>query len=194
MTMGILGVVAAGLWIIARWDEPLPLRGRMYWLIIAGALAEGGAIRLLTTGKLAGYGPALWIAGGCLLLAGVTDVVIGQAYNFVWWPVLAAGLASLRGVQASMLWPLCLFLLLQFTLFGAMYGRADRYAFCVCALLETGMGAGMYGYLLHMFLSWALLVLVQAVRRNIDKRGNLKRPVPFLPYIAIAFWIVLACQ
>lgn len=194
MTMVILGIVMAGLWIIARWDAPLPLKGWMYWFILAGALAEGSVIRRLTAGGLSEGCLALSVVGGCLLLASVTDMTLGEVYNFVWWPALAAGLVLLRNARGMGLLPLGFFLLLQFAGFRSMYGRADCYAFCVCAVVEAAAGMGLYGFLVHMFLSWALLFLAQAVRGNIDKRGNLKQPVPFLPYIAASFWLSLVLE
>lgn len=192
MIIVILGIVMAGLWIIAKWDMPLPLRGRTYWAILAGAIAEGNIIKRLTAGGLSGDCLMLSIVGGCLLLASVTDMAICQVYNFVWWPALAAVLVLVRDVWGAGLWPLVFFLLLQFVVFRSMYGRADCYAFCVCAVAEAAVGMGIYGFVVHMFLAWVLLFLTQAVQGNIDKGGNLRRPVPFLPYITASFWLALA--
>lgn len=83
------------------------------------------------------------------------------------------------------------FLSLQFSLFYGMYGKADTYAFCVCAMAETSLEWGMKGYLLHMLVSFLWLALIQGGRHNIAKTGNLKEPVPFLPYITLAFCTLL---
>lgn len=83
------------------------------------------------------------------------------------------------------------FLFLQRFLFDRFYGRADVYAFCACGLLESVFGIGLLGYLLHMAGAFLLLAVVQGVKRNIGTNGNLKRAVPFLPYIVFSFWIVL---
>ena len=72
-----------------------------------------------------------------------------------------------------------------------MYGRADCYAFCVCAMAETACGMGFAEYLFHMLIAFGILAMVQFARRNIDTKGNLKHPVPFIPYIAAAFVLVL---
>ncbi len=42
----------------------------------------------------------------------------------------------------------------------------------------------MQTLLLHMALAFIQLGVVQAFKRNINQKGNLKVPVPFLPYIA----------
>lgn len=84
-----------------------------------------------------------------------------------------------------------LFVLLQLKLFSKMYGRADCYAFCVCALAEAAAGLGIVEFLIHMLAAFCLLAVIQGIHRNIDRRGNLKQPVPFLPYITLAFWTLL---
>ena len=86
---------------------------------------------------------------------------------------------------------LLLFGLLQEKIFSRMYGRADCHAFLICALTECAMGFRMKEYLLHMLLALFLLVVVQAIRKNIGKNGNLKKAVPFMPYITISFWLVM---
>ncbi len=78
---------------------------------------------------------------------------------------------------------------LQLLLAGRIYGRADGYAFCACALTEALLGISAVGFLLHMLFAYCLLFAVQLARRNINGRGNLRRPVPFLPYITAAFWM-----
>lgn len=85
---------------------------------------------------------------------------------------------------------LVVFCALQLLLFSRLYGLADCYAFCVCAVVECGYGAGMGDFLMHCFLAVGLLLPVQAVKRNLNKYGNLKKPVPFLPYITVSFYLV----
>ena len=94
-------------------------------------------------------------------------------------------------LEINFLLELGFFVLLQLLLFPKMYGRADCYAFSVCAVAEAAAGLSLTGYLLHMLLSFILLAFVQALCHNIDRRGKLRRPVPFLPYITLAFWALL---
>lgn len=189
-----------GLAVIGRWDRPLSI-GRTGWMrILTGAAAE-----LLCIMEFSGGRPVwkvfLWaVLGGSLLLACATDSLICQVYNFTWWIALAAalplwcsrkepgaGTGTWLGAQA------CLFLFvgLQLVLGGRIYGRADGYAFCVCAVAEAAVGMDLTGFLTQMLTAYTLLFVVQAVRRNVDKRGNLRDKVPFLPYITAAFWLHL---
>lgn len=136
---------------------------------------------------------ALWAILWCSLLYGcITDMKSQLVYNFTWWfGGLAAGGLLWRslyaGQPAAALWDLAVYMILQFGLFSRMYGKADCYAFCVCAIAETALGMGFRDYLVLMLLSLSLLFPVQLLRRNIAKNGNLRKPVAFLPYITAAF-------
>lgn len=139
---------------------------------------------------------ALWgVIALCLLSACITDCRSCQVYNVTWWVSGAAAVALLLGERGrpeiGLFLELGFFVLLQLLLFPKMYGRADCYAFSVCAVAEAAAGLSLRGYLLHMLLSFMLLAFVQALRHNIDRRGNLRQPVPFLPYITLAFWALL---
>lgn len=193
----ILGIVTAGLCIIRKWDEPLPLNSREYLGILTAALLTRKLIPIIT-GETGEGSLLLSVVGGCLLLASVTDLTLCQIYNFTWWPALSAAaillwqslqMSEMREPKETLL-SLLTFLILQFAFFCRMYGKADSYAFCVCAIVEASRGMKAAGFLAHMLLSYTLLLLAQAVRGNLNKRGNLKKPVPFLPYITISFWLV----
>ena len=49
------------------------------------------------------------------------------------------------------------------------------------------LGMEAEDYLKHMILAYGMLIVHQIYRDNIAKNGRLKKPVPFLPYIAGAF-------
>ena len=203
MTGVILGMVGAGALIIRKWDAGLPLDRQRQFYILAASVLEGNIIMLLTEGEPGYVRFLLSVIGGSLLLASVTDILLCQVHNFIWWPALAAALILLGSrccrhclyeagaFSWDRLLSLVVYVLVQLVVFGRMYGRADSYAFCVCAVAEAAGGMDIMGMLVHMFLAYSILVPVQAWHRNIDKKGNLIRPVPFLPYIAIAFWAVL---
>jgi len=136
--------------------------------------------------------PSCVLLAGCLLFACVTDCASRLVYNFVWWIGAAAAGISLwgrlwQGLTGWVLADLGLFFLLQLLVFQHMYGKADCYAFCVCAIAEASLGMGLPGYLLHMLFSVIFLFPVQLFRRNIKSTGNLKTPVAFLPYITVSF-------
>ncbi|MDE7044462.1 MAG: hypothetical protein K2O97_05510 [Acetatifactor sp.] len=136
---------------------------------------------------------ALWIILWCSLLYGcITDIKSQLVYNFTWWfgGLAAGGLlweSLCAGQAAAVLGHLTVYMALQLGLFARMYGRADCYAFCVCAIAEASLGKGFSDHLVLMLLALFLLFPVQLLRRNIARNGNLKRPVAFLPYIATAF-------
>ncbi len=197
----ILAIVALGVFLIGKWDEPLPLRGKSWPWIFAGAAAEFVSIMVI-----AGDSPVreklLWaVIGGSLLLACVMDGLLCQVYNFTWWIFLSAALALLwcrcrvlmeRGLLSfDMLGILLTFIGIQLLLRERIYGTADSYAFCVCAFAETVLGLDVAGFLTHMLLAYLLLFGTQLARRNLNRKGNLQEPVPFMPYITAAFWMTL---
>lgn len=196
----ILGTVAAGLFLIGRMDRAVkPATG-----IMAGVLATG-----LAGGGLLGwlFGPGdffsrllLALVVGCLLLACVTDVVMYQVYDFVWW-ISGAAAAMLLWARLwvtndvrnglGILFGLTVFWIVQIWVFGRLYGKADCYAFCVCAVAETGLGMGLELIVTHMVFAFGMLVPVQFISKNITLRGNLKKPVAFIPYITAGFYLLL---
>lgn len=138
----------------------------------------------------------LWgVIAVCLLFACITDCRTREVYNVTWWAAGAAAamllLAERERLDIYFLLELVFFILLQLLLFPKMYGRADCYAFSVCAVAEAAAGLSLAGFFLHMLLSFIFLAFVQALRHNIGKGGNLRQPVPFLPYITLAFWALL---
>lgn len=194
-------IVAIGITLIGRWDESLPLKAGSVMWILAGAAAESVCIMMVVKGGSV-CEKFLWaVFGGSLLLASLTDSLLCQVYNFTWWISLAAvfGLFCCRLDMLmendfpflDALGEMMLFGGLQLLLRGRIYGCADSYAFCVCALSEMTLGISGPGFLTHMLFAYFLLFPVQVMRRNIDCKGNLRKPVPFLPYITAAFWITL---
>lgn len=193
MSAVILGTVAVGLWLIGRLDQKIRPGKKVCVAVLAACTAWEALI-----GLILGQGEfltrlSLSLIMGCLLLACITDIAICQVYNFVWWisGALAIVLIIGRRPGASAVWEVLLFGVIQMTLFARMYGKADCYAFCVCAAAEAELGFRLSGFLFHMLVSFLLLAAVQTVRRNIGPGGQLKRPVPFLPYITAGFYLML---
>lgn len=198
MSPVILGTAAAGLLCIGRYDKRIVPGRKVTVMIAAAGFVGSGLLRWrLGPGEIF---PRLLLSVviGCLLLACMTDVVIYRVHNFVWW---AAGLAAvilffcrrresfrLFGNEVS---GILIFCALQIFLFGKMYGRADCYAFCVCAAAEAGLGMGLTEFLTHMYFSFLLLAAVQVFRKNISLKGHLKKPVAFLPYITAGFYLII---
>ena len=188
-----MGTIAAGLWLIGRLEQRIR-PGKRERAVVFAACILGDVLSSLISGQgefLTRLSLSLLI--GCLLLACITDIAICQVYNFVWW-ISGAAVAVLftgRRLEASAVWEIMLFVVVQLALFARMYGKADCYAFCVCAIAEAGLGFGPAGFLMHMLVSFLLLAAVQALRGNIGSGGRLKRPVPFLPYITAGFYLML---
>lgn len=201
MTLITLGTVAAGLYLIEKMDQVIKLSApNILVIVMAGVLGNWLLIWRMGPQELLSR-VFMAVILGCLLLACVTDLAICQVHNFVWWiGGAAAGLllwAELRGAPAAVsnvLPELFAFCVIQIVLFGRLYGRADCYAFCVCAGALAGLGLGFMEFLQHMILAFLLLTVVQAFRKNISLKGNLKKPVPFLPYITTAFYLLLPCE
>ena len=200
MTPVILGTVAAGLLLIGRMDRTIKPTTRA----MAGVLAAG-----LAGGRLPGwlFGPGdffsrllLALVVGCLLLACVTDMVMYQVYDFVWW-IGGAASAILLWIRLwvtddirngfGILSGLTVFWLVQLLVFGRLYGKADCYAFCVCAAAEAGLGMGLELIVTHMVFAFGMLVPIQFISKNITIRGNLNKPVAFIPYITAGFYLLL---
>lgn len=136
----------------------------------------------------------LFLFSCCLLCAVLEDIKYQSVKRVVWWVggVLGWLLCCSNGnTGSSLILEVFLFGILQFGLFSRFYGKADCFAFVCCSLVLAAYGGGLREYLLHMLLAISLLGGVQILRDNINTRGNLKRPVAFIPYIAPAFYLVL---
>ena len=186
--------------IIQKLDPPnWIISPKQYWIfvgwsginavVISSILCVDGMTKLL-----------LAIFGGCLLFACITDCKTCEVYQFTWWIAGAAGggifckmLSNSDGIGIASLGTLLFFGLLQETFFCKFYGRADCHAFVVSALAIYGMGMELRNCLNHMLYAFVGVAIVQLFRHNINRRGNLKRPVAFIPYITVAFWINLCC-
>lgn len=154
-------------------------------LLVGCCLGAGYAAQLSSPQR-----PLLWL--GYLMLAvyltvcAITDLQTCKVYDILQVPAAVAG-AVLCLYQAPL--PgggkgLVIFALLQYFLFMRFYGEGDVMAFQICSLYLVARGGDLQTLLLHMALAFILLGGVQVLRRNINQKGNLKVPVPFLPYIA----------
>ena len=134
--------------------------------------------------------PMLWfvysVLAVYLTVCVFTDLRACIVYDFLQLPGAMAGalFCLSRPLPAGSGAGLVLFALLQYLLFGRLYGIGDAMVFQVCSLYLAGRGGDLRTFLLHMALAFVLLGIVQLLRHNINKRGNLKTPVPFVPYIA----------
>ncbi|MDE6673681.1 MAG: hypothetical protein K2K19_02545 [Acetatifactor sp.] len=157
-------------------------------ILLAGCLAGAGYIACAHDREP----PIIWIIylvlAVYLTVCVITDRQTCKVYDCLQLPaaVFGAALCLLRPVPVSGGTALIGFALLQYFLFMRLYGRGDGMAFQICSLYVIGAGGGPQTLLLHMAASFALLGIVQLMRGNINRKGNLKIPVPFLPYIAFS--------
>lgn len=131
----------------------------------------------------------------CFLAAAVMDYRTCRVYRLFWWIALGADIllwvCKADTILYSRLSELIFFCLLQELFFSKMYGRADCHGFCVGAVTLFCLGGSLWDFVMLMAYSFGLLFVVQAFHRNINRRGNLKSPVPFFPYITPAFCLYL---
>lgn len=132
-----------------------------------------------------------WVS---LALAAYSDYVTKEIYDFVYFP---AGVICVYQVlsegNVEKILGLTVFCCIQMVIFKRLYGVSDCIAFSVCAMYVAAHGGGMQDYWLHMFIAFLLFLIVQAFKRNIDKKGRLKKPGAFIPYIAAAMLYMQVC-
>lgn len=194
-------VLFGGLFLAQRFDNDDWSIGKKEGTFLLGICGGSGIlIGLLQTIK--GIDGVLFaVLTGCLLFACVTDCRTCEVFQFTWWLAGAAGgLLLCRNMirqsgdgmsEKEILFLFLVYAMLQELFFCRMYGRADCHAFVCCALAGCAYGIGFVGYLCQMAMAFGFLGIVQAFRHNINRRGNLKQPVAFLPYITVSFWVLL---
>lgn len=191
-----LGFAAIGRWDAEEKMHPSEDICRQI-ILMAAVSAVCGAVILPVSGGQEEHltyklidGTCLGIVSGCMIFASATDVLTNKVYDFVWWTAVTAEFLLYIQYPLS-LWELAglsIFLLMQELFCAKFYGRADCHAFCICAVAESIFGMDITGFLIHMILSFMLLATVQFLKGNVTDRGKLKTPVPFIPYIRLAFW------
>lgn len=155
-------------------------------ILLAGCCLGAAHITSLCGSQQPMLWPGYLVLAIYLTVCSITDFQTCKVYDILQVPAAVAG-AILCLLQEPL--PrggsgLVLFALLQYLLFMRFYGEGDVMAFQICSLYLVGKGGDLQTLLLHMALAFTLLGAVQALGRNINQKGNLKVPVPFLPYIA----------
>jgi hypothetical protein len=157
----------------------------------------GGALSMFICFKIPDWG--LWEKGAAgvlaayLLTAALIDVQTQEVYDFLHFIGAGAGIPLFlaRAPDTTLLFSVFVYWIIQRFWFARMYGMADARAFVVCSLYLGAGGGGLLVYLYHMSAAFLALGIVQALRHNISKTGNLERPVAFLPYIGLTVWIFI---
>lgn len=186
-------VLLHGLYGIGRLDaEWEPKLERQDGLVVGIGIPI--ALLIITPGDCVREELCLVVLAVCLFAACIMDLQNQSIYNFVWLPALTGGiLLCLSGGTEGEWEPLIsaiAYCLLQEAFFSRWYGRADCHGFTVCSICMAGMGMELEWFLLHMTVTFLLLAVIQAFYHNIAANGNLKTPVPLLPYLTAGFWIL----
>ena len=135
---------------------------------------------------------ACGVLAAYLLVASIQDSQTCEVYDFLHVLALPTGMFFIVATPSGeKVMSLVLYLVIQLGIFMKMYGAGDGLAFLVCAVYESRFGKGLSTYLLHMAAVFVVLLVVQGARRNINKTGNLKKPVALVPYIAATVWFFL---
>lgn len=131
---------------------------------------------------------------GCLHAAWMMDAESQLVHRYVW--VVAVGIAGLfvwncGEMSLQGLVPLGIFWGLQQLGFSKFYGRADCHAFSVCALLLIGLGGAFFDLVMHMFVTFLLILYLQKIQGNLVGLGQFKKPIAMIPYIDMGFllWV-----
>ncbi len=155
-------------------------------ILLGGSSAGAGYIAYSCTGEQPVIGIGYLFLSVYLTVCAVTDRQTCMVYDFLQLPAAAAG--AVMGLMCPL--PpesgavLIVFALLQYLVFMRLYGKGDGMAFQICSLYIVSGGGDLEKLLLHMAAAFGLLGSLQLIRGNLNKRGNLKFPVPFIPYIA----------
>ena len=197
--MIVAGLIAAGVLITLRGlmkldrDHDMEISAKEWSMLMAGSLITACIWTVMTDGEAAAVKIAWLVIHIYFLSCMLTGSMTCQVYDIFQYPgVVAAGFIVLykQGSMAVGI-SLLLFAMLQYVIFMRLYGAADGMAFLVAALAEGSLCYDINIYLFHMIMSYLMLALVQVWRGNVGMKGRLKKPVPFVPYIAVSFWMIL---
>lgn len=129
------------------------------------------------------------VANAVLLFAAYTDNKKQEIYRITWALPMGIALMGMPHTKEAML-GLVFFATLQLLLFSRFYGKADSFAFCLCAGALSTVNGKPLDYLIQMLIALVLLLFINLWKHNVDRKLKLKKPVPFIPYIYTS-WIII---
>ncbi len=180
-------------WIMREdFNTELMLDSAVYKKILFYSAAVGGWIEMFLR-HWGWYGQlACGVLAAYLLVAAIQDDQTYEVYDFLHILAVPTGVIFIViSPSGEKIISLAIFAVIQIGIFMRMYGAGDGLVFLVCAVYESRFGKGLSTYLLHMAAVFVVLLVVQGIRRNINKKGNLKKPVALVPYIAATVWFFL---
>lgn len=131
-----------------------------------------------------------------LVLAAYCDYLTKEIYDVVFIPGGAVCAIAICEGKTELLGDLLIFCGVQILFYVIVnkvlhetYGGADTIVLCLCAAYGSTKGNGLIENTVVMLLMFTCLVIVQAIKKNINQKGSLKEPVALVPYIAFAMFI-----
>lgn len=164
------------------------------FLVFAAVLKAPGGVRNAAQSPDCIFAMLEGLFWASLALAAYSDYCTTSVFDFVFLPGIFADLLCLvwnwGSLSLDSLLGFGIFLVFQWLIFQRLYGGADCLAFSACGLhllARQRISGAMVGL---MALTFLFLVAVQGMKRNINKKGNLKKEVPLIPYIAAAMLLI----
>lgn len=192
----IVGVVAVECILLLLYflDEDMQEYKWSTWCFVGAMLELAGSVCLYSV-----YQQDYRVSLGCfcinLYLAVSTsmDIMLKRVTDIIHYLGLTGGMILIFQTppQPEVCKELMVYTIIQYFIFGRMYGRADVIGFVLCALFFATTGRGIGTYVGHMSLSFGILALVQAFRQNIASDGNLKQSVALFPYMFCSFLLII---
>ncbi len=155
--------------------------------VIAGFLLASFPVLYLYATKIV---PALLlgIIFGSFLTVLLLDKLTTQVSDWLYIPIYLGGIGLMicNPPSAYVLGNLVIFLLAQIFVFKRFYGFSDVLAFSGIGIVTAGLHGDLIVTLTIMIFAYAYLIIVQAFRKNINRKLRLEIPVAFLPYVGYA--------
>lgn len=183
------------LWLLYRADEDFvkvqagKIRG--YWIIFS--LAAGLFWLLRSEQETAVAGILYGVLAVYLILCSVMDAALQQVCDCFQYLGVAGGVLYLmyNAPAPHGLGELLVYVGIQWMVFRKMYGPADVAAYVICGMYLIAEEKSLTECLIHMAVTFGILGVIQGIKRNISSKGNLKNPVALLPYITVAFFLII---
>lgn len=130
------------------------------------------------------------IVNTVLLLTAYIDFKTQEVYRIIWIIPMAIAGVGIPHTKTAVL-HLIIFFALQLFLFSRFYGKADSFCFCLCAETIIMSNGQLIDCLIHMLMALTLMFITNLCKHNVNKRLNLKKSEPFIPYIYASWLLIL---
>ena len=181
-------IIARKLLVILDKEFALSIRKQpmALWIVLFYLFVESFVLNSL-------WDSVFWIT---IALVAYNDYLTKEIYDVVYVPAIIICIVQLalasctQEIAIERLIELIVFCGIQFVVFRMFYGLSDCIAFGVCAMYLTVHGGDIMDSVILMIVTILLLGVVQACKKNINRKGNLKEPVALIPYIAVGMMVI----